>query len=29
MVGIIASALLGIVFAVWFRNYFKADNGFS
>lgn len=29
MVGIIASALLGTVFAVWFRNYFKADNGFS
>jgi hypothetical protein len=29
MVGIILSTLLGIIFAVWFRLGFKADNGFN
>jgi hypothetical protein len=29
LVGIVFSIALGVIFAVWFRNYFRADNGFN
>lgn len=29
IIGIALSVIFGVIFMIWFRNYFKADNGFN